>query len=58
MACLIVAVSYVFYSGNYVCLIVLNACGYNSCTNYVNSMYRMVTERFGNLGSERVHYTA
>ena len=24
--------------------------------NYVNSMYRTVTERFGNLGSERVHY--
>jgi hypothetical protein len=24
--------------------------------NSVNSMYRTVTERFGNLGSERVHY--
>jgi hypothetical protein len=41
-----------------VCLIVLNACGYiMDCMNYVKtSMYRMVTERFENLGSEKVHY--
>jgi len=35
---------------------VLNAFTYNFSINYVNSMYRTETERFGNLGSERVHY--
>jgi hypothetical protein len=35
MACLIAEVNYIFYSETKMCLIVLNACGYNSCINYV-----------------------